>query len=67
MTIWSPARKDSQKNHFAIFDMMDSPFEMSLDLTDIAGTLSDEHDSSLMVRSCGFEPVLNPRTQVMMI
>ena len=47
-------------------DMMGSPFEMSLDLTTLA-LYPTSSGSSFMVRSCGFEPVLNPRTQVMMI
>ena len=47
-------------------DMMGSPFEMSLDLNSLV-IYPTTTGSSFMARSGGFEPVLNPRTQVMMI
>ena len=47
-------------------DMMGSPFEMSIDLNSLV-IYPTSTGSSFMVRSCGFEPVLNPRTQVKMI
>jgi hypothetical protein len=46
---WFPARKDGQ-NHFASFDMMGSPFEMSLDLNTLA-LYPTSTGSSFMVRS----------------
>jgi hypothetical protein len=43
-----------------------SPFEMSLDLNTLV-LYPTSSGSSFMLRSCGFEPMPNPRTQVMMI
>ena len=47
-------------------DMMGSPLEMSLDLNSLV-IYPTSTRSSFRARSGGFEPVLNPRTQVMMI
>ena len=47
-------------------DMLGSPLEMSLDLNSLV-IYPTTTGSSFMARSLGFEPVLNPRTQVMMI
>jgi len=58
-----PARKDGQ-NHFATFGHNGQPF------CDVTGSQYDyptSSGSSFMLRSCGFEPVPNPRTQVLMI
>ena len=59
-----PARKDGQ-NHFAPFGHNGQPF------CDVTGSQYDQYPtssgSSFMLRSCGFEPVPNPRTQVLMI
>ena len=47
-------------------DMMGSPFEMSLDLKNL-NIYPTSTGLSFIERSSGFEPVLNPRTQVMMV